>query len=182
MPFDWVGSRLTLEFTVMRGQTKKTAGRMLSADHGERLQQVWKRKREEERKVEGAGVGGVDRWNRECRVNYVQCRTSKGNLQSWRNKLNDSQIQYYTVGPECRKCGKYVETGRHVALSVRVGGRWGGGGMMGDMDERGRWMQKVKDPDGDYVAELVETFFANLDIRWPATNFIYHHVPMGRPG
>jgi len=27
-----------------------------------------------------------------------------------------------------------------------------------------RWMEKVKDPDGDYVVDLVGTFFANLDL------------------
>jgi len=28
------------------------------------------------------------------------------------------------------------------------------------MDVRERWVKKVKDPDGDYVVDLVEAFFA----------------------
>jgi len=32
------------------------------------------------------------------------------------------------------------------------------------MDEKERWMKKVKDPDGDYVVDLVETFFTDLDL------------------
>ena len=36
--------------------------------------------------------------------------------------------------------------------------RWG---CWEDMDERDRWVKKVKDPGGGYVVDLVETFFAN---------------------
>lgn len=71
-----------------------------------------------------------------------------------------------TVGPECRNCGRYAETGRHVALVCThgedVGRRWG---RWEDMDERGRWAKKVKDGDGEYTVDLVETFFSNLDLR-----------------
>jgi len=44
------------------------------------LKQVWKRKREEERRVKGVRIGRVVKWNRKARVAYVQCRTGKGNL------------------------------------------------------------------------------------------------------
>jgi len=43
-----------------------------------------------------------------------------------------------------------------------IGRRWG---CWEDMGERGRWMKRVKDPGGDYVVDLVEAFFAGLDIR-----------------
>jgi len=33
------------------------------------------------------------------------------------------------------------------------------------MGERGRWAKKVKDGDGEYTVDLVETFFSNLDLR-----------------
>ncbi|KAF8455176.1 hypothetical protein BGX38DRAFT_1169497, partial [Terfezia claveryi] len=52
----------------------------------------------------------VVRWNRKARLNYVQCRTGKGNLKSWRSVLDDSEDS------TCRTCGRHVETGYHVAL------------------------------------------------------------------
>ena len=47
------------------------------------LKQEWKKRRAEERKVKGTGMGRVVKWNRKARVNYVHCRTGKGNLQAW---------------------------------------------------------------------------------------------------
>ena len=44
------------------------------------LQQESKKIRDNERNVEGVGAGGVVWWNRKARVNYVHCRTGKGNL------------------------------------------------------------------------------------------------------
>jgi len=64
--------------------------------------------REEEGRVKGTGMGRVVGWNRRARVNYVHCRTSKGNPQAWRHKLDDS------VDPEFRKCGRYAEAGKHA--------------------------------------------------------------------
>jgi len=56
---------------------------------------------------------------------------------------------------------------KHVALvyihGEDIGRRWG---TWEAMDERERWMKKVNDPDGDYVIDLVETFFAGLDLRY----------------
>lgn len=85
--------------------------------------------------VVGAGAGRVVRWGRKPRINnYVHCRTGKGKLQSWRAKLDD------TIDPTCRACGRYVKTGRNVALvclrGEEIGRRWsnweemmsGGGG------------------------------------------------------
>jgi len=66
---------------------------------------------------------------------------------------------------ECRKCGRYAETGKHVALACihgeEIGRKWG---TWEAMDEPKRWRKKVKDPDGDYELDLVEEFFANLDL------------------
>jgi len=102
----------------------------------------------EERRVKGTGMGRVVKWNRKARVNYVHCWTGKGNLQAWRHKLDGS------TDLKCRKCGKYAETGRRVALVCAWGGVWQ---EVGDVDVRERWMKKVKDPDWDYVVDLVET-------------------------
>jgi len=38
---------------------------------------------------------------------------------------------------------------------VRMEKRLGEGGERDDMDERGRWLEKMKDPRGDYVVDLV---------------------------
>ncbi|KAF8441147.1 hypothetical protein BGX38DRAFT_823305 [Terfezia claveryi] len=86
----------------------------------------------------------IVRWERKARVNYVHCRTGKGNLQSWRNKLDDS------VDPMYRTCGRYVETGKHVAPCVEeIGRRWGS---WEDMNDRRRWLKKVKDGGEEYTA------------------------------
>ena len=42
-----------------------------------------------------------------------------------------------------------------------IGRRWG---MWEVMDEPEEWRKKVKGPDGDYELDLVEEFFANLDL------------------
>ena len=107
------------------------------------LKQAWQRKREEERRVKGVGMGRVIKWNRKARVMYVQCRTGKGNLQAWRHKIEQPD------DPECRKCGRYAETGKHVALvcmhGEQIGRRWGA---WEDMDDRKRWARKEKDEKG----------------------------------
>lgn len=117
------------------------------------MKQAWKKMREAERRVEGMGMGRVVKWHRKARVNYVQCRTGKGRLQAWRHKLDG------------RKCGRYVETGRHVAPvcthGEQVGRRWG---RFEDMDARGKWAKKVRDDKGEFVEDLVETFFGSLDL------------------
>ncbi|KAF8416879.1 hypothetical protein EV426DRAFT_703220 [Tirmania nivea] len=123
------------------------------------LKQQWKRWREAERKVAGTGGGRVVRCGRKARVNYVHCRTGKGNLQSWRAKLDD------TGDPTCRTCGRHVETDKHVALlcprGEEIGRRWGN---WEEMDDRKRWLKKVKDEGDEYTVDLVETFFSNLDL------------------
>jgi len=103
---------------------------------------------------QGAGMGRVVKWNRKARVNYVHCHTGKGNLQAWRHVLTSDQY---------RKCGRYAETGKHVAWTVYMAGISEEGGGRGD--EKERWMRKAKDPDGNYVVDLVETFFTDLDLR-----------------
>ena len=106
-------------------------------------------------------MGRVVEWNRKARVIYVQCCTGKGNLQAWRHKIGKSD------DPECRKCGRYAETGKHVALvcmhgkDIRRG--WG---TWEDMDERARWARKEKVEEGFYTVDLVETFFPKIDLHW----------------
>jgi len=41
-------------------------------------------------------------------------------------------------------------------------GRWWG--TWEAMDEPERWRKQVKDPDGDYEVDLVESFFLDLDL------------------
>jgi len=42
-----------------------------------------------------------------------------------------------------------------------IGRKWG---TWEAMDEPERWRRRVKDPDGDCELDLVEEFFANLDL------------------
>ena len=124
------------------------------------MKQAWKKKREEKRRVKGAAMGRLVKWNRKARVMYVQRRTGKGNLQAWRHKIGQGD------DPECRKCGRYAETGKHLALVCthreQRGRRWG---TWEDMDDRARWAGKEKDAGGFYRVDLVETFFSNIDLR-----------------
>jgi len=124
------------------------------------LNQVWRRMREEERRVKGAGMGRVVRWNRRARVAYVQCCTGKGNLQAWCHKIGKAE------NSECRKCRRYAETGKHVALVCThgedIGRRWS---TWEDMDDRARWARKEKDEKCFYTVDLVETFFSKIDLR-----------------
>ena len=57
-----------------------------------------------------------------------------------------------------------MEKGKHVALVCTYGEEIGRR-QLEDMDERKKWMGKVKDGEGEYIAYLVETFFFNLDLR-----------------
>jgi len=104
-------------------------------------------------------MGRVVRWNRKARVTYVQSCTGKGNLQAWRHKIGKID------NPECQMCGKYAETGRHIALVCThgedVGRRWS---TWEDMDDRARWARKEKDEESLYTVDLVETFFSKIDL------------------
>jgi len=62
-------------------------------------------------------MGRVAKWNRKARVTYVQFRTGKDNLQAWEHKIGE------TDDPECGKCGRDAETGKHVALVCTKGRR-----------------------------------------------------------
>jgi len=83
-------------------------------------------------------------------------RTAKDNLQAWRHVLDKD------IPDQCRKCGRYAETGKHIALvcihGEDIGRRWG---VWEQMDEPEGWRQKVKDPD---EVDMVETFFTDLDL------------------
>ena len=124
------------------------------------LKQAWRKMREEERRVKGTGMGRVVKWNRKARVAYVQCRTGKGNLQAWRHKIGKAE------NSECRKCKRYAETGKYVALVCThgedIGRRWS---TWEDMDDRARWARKEKDEEGFYTVDLVETFSPKIDLR-----------------
>ena len=97
------------------------------------LKQALRKMREEEKRVKGAGMGRVVKWNRKARVAYVQCRTGKGNLQAWRHKIGKAENSEY------RKCGRYAVTGKHVALVCthreNIGWKWS---TWEDMDNRAR--------------------------------------------
>ena len=42
-----------------------------------------------------------------------------------------------------------------------IGRRWSS---WEEMDEKKRWMKKVKDGEEEYTVDLVETFFSNIDL------------------
>ena len=123
------------------------------------LKEVWKKMKREERCMKGTGEGRVVKWERKARVSYVHCRTNKGNLQSWRHKLNE------TIHLMCRFCGNHMEIDKHVALVCPYGEeidrRWNN---WEEMDEKKKWLKKMKDGKEEYTVDLVETFFSYLDL------------------
>lgn len=123
------------------------------------LSQWWKAERKKEGEVGGTGKGRVVRWESKAMRSYTQCRTGKGNLGVWKNKLNSE------VDLTCRKCGKYPETGAHIALSCieaeGLGRRWSN---WKQIDERKRWFRKEKEGDREVVVDLAESFFGSLSI------------------
>ena len=139
------------------------------------LKQEWKIRREAERRVRGTGMGRVVRWNRKARVNYVHCRTGKRNLQVWRHKLDT------TINPTCRRCRRFPKTGTYKALTCihqeEIGSKWGS---YEDMDDKGKWANRVKEVEKTLVTDLVEAFFTKLGMRW-FTNFICKNLyPLGK--
>ena len=115
--------------------------------------QAWKEKREKARKVKGIGIGRAIKWHR---INCTHCRTGKGNLQAWRNKLNDSTDGTY------RSCGDHLETGRHVGLLQEWLGR--GWSTWEQADEKEKRRRKKEDENREYIVDLVEDFFGALKL------------------
>ena len=109
--------------------------------------------------MRGTGEERVVKWERKARVFYVHCRTNKGNLLCWRHRLDG------TNDPTCRFCRNHTETGKHIALvcpyGEEIGRRWS---RWEEMDEKKKWLTKVKDGEEEYTVDLVETFFSNLDL------------------
>ena len=79
------------------------------------LKEAWKKMRREERCVKGTGEGRVVKWERKAKVSYVHCRIKKGNLQSWRHRLDGTNDHTY------RFCGNHMETGKQEALVCLYG-------------------------------------------------------------
>jgi len=140
--FAWVKAHVGTRGNEKADQMAKSGAELGDEDEGMNkviteggLRQEWKRRRAEERKVKGTGMGRVVRWNRKARVNYVHCRTGKGNLQAWRHVLDIDQPD------ECRKCGRYAKTrcpGLHTWRGNRKEvGNAGGHGRTGEVAEEG---------------------------------------------
>ena len=125
------------------------------------LKQAWKRRREEERRVKGAGMGRVVKWNRKARVMYVPIsQLEKVNLQAWRQQKLDKQTTQNAGNVEdMRRQGKHVSRWS-VRTEEQIGRRWE------DMDGRKRWARNEKDAEGFFfcTVDLVETFFSNIDL------------------
>jgi len=161
--FGWVKAHNELHGNEEADRLPKEATNLYSEDpqitEGS-LKQARRRMREDERRVKGAGMGKVVKWNRKARVAYVQCRTGKGNLQAWRHKIGKAENSEY------RKCGRYAETGKYVALVCTRGEDIGRRcSTWEDMDDRARWARKEKDEKGFYTVDLVETLFSKIDLR-----------------
>lgn len=60
-------------------------------------------------------MGSITRWkSRRAVVNYMRCRTGKGNMRIWQ-KILDPNLE----DDQCRECGLAEETGTHIALVCR---------------------------------------------------------------
>ena len=58
-----------------------------------------------------------------------------------------------------------MQSGKHVALICpyreEIGRKWSS---WEEMDKRKKWLKKMKDREEEYMVDLVETFFSNLDL------------------
>ena len=86
--FAWVKAHVGTKGNEKADQMAKFGAELGGEDEGmEKViteggwRQEWKRRRAEEGEVKGTGMG-------KARVNYVHCRTGKGNLQAWRHVLD----------------------------------------------------------------------------------------------
>jgi len=98
--FAWVKAHVGTKGSEKADQMAKSGAELGGEDEGMEtvitkggLRQEWKRRRAEERKVKGTGMGRIARWNRKACVNYVHCRTKKGNLQAWRHALDKTNAE-----------------------------------------------------------------------------------------
>ena len=123
------------------------------------IKQWWRRSRTRERKKEDTVQGRAIKWNRTALRNYTHCRTGKGRLGRWRNILDPWEDQ------SCRWCNAEDETGNHIAISCPqgewLGRRWS---TWEQMTEAERWKRKEKEGDREITIDLVEDFFARLDL------------------
>ena len=62
-------------------------------------------------------------------------------------------------------CGNHMDTGKPIDLAClyreEIGWRWSS---WKEMDEKTKWLKKVKNREEEYMVDLVETFFLNLDL------------------
>ena len=113
------------------------------------VRQEWHRLREEERTVQGSGIGTVIRWEKRAIINYTRCRTGKGNLRV------ESTL--------CRGCGRFEETGAHVALvcleNEKLGRHFGS---WEQADDPNQVFKTIHKGDKMVTVDLAETFFGSL--------------------
>ena len=123
------------------------------------IKQEWRRKRTEERRRSDTVQGRAIKWNRKALRNYTHCRTGKGRLGRWRNMLDPWEDS------NCRFCDEGQETGSHIAISCPegewLGRRWSTWEQMAESD---RWRRKETEGDREITIDLVEDFFASLDL------------------
>jgi len=85
------------------------------------------------KKSKGSRNGKGDKMEQKGKSRIRPMSHWKSNLQAWRHKIGKAE------NSECRKCKKYAETGKHVALVCThgedIGRRWS---TWEDMDDRAR--------------------------------------------
>ncbi|KAF8421844.1 hypothetical protein EV426DRAFT_718542 [Tirmania nivea] len=100
----------------------------------------------------------VVEWRRKPVVNYTRCRTNKGDFAKWLQVLDTGR-----EGVSCRYCGKYEESGFHVALVCMEGESLGRRfGNWEEVDDPARVRRKVMIEGKAQVVDLAESFFGRL--------------------
>ncbi|KAF8430372.1 hypothetical protein EV426DRAFT_708553 [Tirmania nivea] len=95
---------------------------------------------------------------RKALVNFTRCRTGKGDLLTWRKKLDPGLDNTL-----CRGCGRYEETGENIAL-VCSGGEGLGRrfGNWEEMDDLKRTTRRDQEEGVTRILDLAESFFGSL--------------------
>ena len=121
--------------------------------------------------VNGYGRGRVTSWARRVTTVYSQLRTNKGALQAWKFKLGKVE------DPQCRYCGKAVETGDHLVFACEkwdtlrkevwieqegIARKWRD---WEDLDS-GNWVVNEKNAEGKIIVrDLVAEFMSQIKLR-----------------
>ena len=130
----------------------------------------WEKTRRRENRVKGGHLDAT-KWDRHTASTYIQLRTNRGNLASWRKLIVKAERDV------CRWCKRGSETGKHLVLDCihwdfiwptrKIGEEWRKSKTWEDLDLK---VSVDKGGEGEKDVNHVYIFFSQLplEVRWGA--------------